>query len=59
MKGPLAKEFDGFLKMKEKECAENGEVFSGTVEPWDIYHYMQVGIQEILVTDWLITSHII
>ena len=43
MKEPLKAEFDGFLKIKERECAENGEEFSGVIQPWDIYHYMQVG----------------
>ena len=42
MKEPLSAEFEGFLEMKERECKENGEEFSGTVQPWDIYHYMQV-----------------
>ena len=39
---PLKKEFDDFLKIKEKECAENNEAFNGVIAPWDIYHYMQV-----------------
>ena len=43
MKEPLKAEFEGFLKLKERECKENGEEFSGTIQPWDIYHYMQVG----------------
>ena len=42
MKDPLSVEFEGFLTLKERECKENGEEFSGTIEPWDIYHYMQV-----------------
>lgn len=50
MKSPLQAEFDGFLKLKERECKENGEEFSGTIEPWDIYHYMQVN----RVSDWKI-----
>jgi len=43
---PLKKEFDDFLKIKEKECAENNEAFNGVIAPWDIYHYMQVTEKE-------------
>ena len=39
---PLCKEFGGFLELKKRECAENGEEFSGKIQPWDIYHFMQV-----------------
>ena len=42
MKEPLKKEFEGFMELKERECLENGEEYSETIEPWDIYHFMQV-----------------
>lgn len=43
---PLCKEFGGFLELKKRECAENGEEFSGKIQPWDIYHFMQMTEKE-------------
>jgi len=46
MKEPLSAEFEGFLEIKERECKENGEECCGSVQPWDIYHYMQITEKE-------------
>jgi len=51
MNAPLKKEFDGFLTIKEEECKELGTDFSGVIEPWDIYHFMQVTEKKMFSVD--------